>query len=307
MRPDFGSGWKISYIYALKENYSEALEYIDSYITTAPSEGTRVHGYAWRGFLNCWLGNYEQSLDDLRQGEALGKAHGNLVWISNIIWMRGWLFYEMKEYELARICFKSKYDAKVGIASSSPLNKFFYYMDVGSVDFAQGRIDSANSKLEKMELLLPELDSHFEYTEKSRLDLFHCELLLAKGLAKRTIDYYRKATPIEGLPNLRGDYYFRYNTPFLKDVLARAYQKNGELDKAIEEYKKLINFDPNRKERLLIHPKYYYRLAILYEEKNLKGEAIEQYQRFLELWKDAIPGIVEVDDARERLARLNKP
>jgi hypothetical protein len=34
------------------------------------------------------------------------------------------------------------------------------------------------------------------------------------------------------------------------------------------------------------------------------SKAIEHYEKFLNLWNDTDPGIAEVKDARERLARL---
>jgi hypothetical protein len=42
----------------------------------------------------------------------------------------------------------------------------------------------------------------------------------------------------------------------------------------------------------------------IYEETGWKNKAIEHYEKFLDLWKDADSGIAEVDDARKRLVGL---
>ena len=50
-----------------------------------------------------------------------------------------------------------------------------------------------------------------------------------------------------------------------------------------------------------------YILGKIYEEQGDTTKAIEHYEKFLTLWKDADPGIPEVDDARKRVAGLKIP
>jgi tetratricopeptide (TPR) repeat protein len=76
------------------------------------------------------------------------------------------------------------------------------------------------------------------------------------------------------------------------------------MDKAITEYERIATFDPLEKSSFLIYPLFNYRLARLYEQKGLKDTARGRYERFLELWKGADPGLPEVEDARKRLAGL---
>jgi len=96
-----------------------------------------------------------------------------------------------------------------------------------------------------------------------------------------------------------------WHLPFLQDARGRAYIAIGKVDSAIAEYERLITFDPKSKERFFIHPLYHYRLGKLYDQKGLKDKAKVQYQRFLDLWKDADPDRPEPADARKRLAGLS--
>ena len=88
------------------------------------------------------------------------------------------------------------------------------------------------------------------------------------------------------------------------DFIPRVYLQNGELDKVIDSYERLVTFNPMSEDRRLIHPLNYYRLGKVYEQKGNKRKAKANYRKFLKLWEDADPGITEVEDAKKRLAEL---
>ena len=90
------------------------------------------------------------------------------------------------------------------------------------------------------------------------------------------------------------------------EPLAWAYLKMGNLHKAIEVYDRITTLKSGRFEYSDIYAKSFYMIGKIYEQQGKKAKAIEHYERFLQLWKDADPGIVEVGDARERLAGLQE-
>ena len=50
----------------------------------------------------------------------------------------------------------------------------------------------------------------------------------------------------------------------------------------------------------------HYWLGVAYEQKGDKVKAIQEYETFLDTWKNADPGIAEIAEAKERLAQLRK-
>jgi tetratricopeptide (TPR) repeat protein/predicted Ser/Thr protein kinase len=305
IKPDFGSDMKIAYIYALKEDYAQALKWIDQHMDMAPSPGVEAGGLAWRGFF-CYalLGRYERALDDVDSAAKIAEEIKNESFNANMDWTRAWIYYEMGMLDLARKHLKKWIDFHSPINPSylSDYKAYESYFN-GLVALKEGDIKSAEDKLEKVKTLLPELTPSWESTLKFKGDLLHGEILIAEGSSDEAIAVCRKTPPVEIPPMYTANLFF-YNAPFLKDVLARAYQKKGDIDQAIAEYERLITFDLESKDRYLIHPLYHYRLAKLYQEKGLQTKAVNQYEKFLDLWKDADPGRAEVEDARKRLAGL---
>ena len=254
-----------------------------------------------KAFHYLWLGRYKESIVNLQKATELAKSTENRDQEALAHWIKGWMHYDSGEFDL---CSK-EFDFDIEfVPLIAPLFKAIKSYSLGRVNLKEGKIESAKSRLSEIESYRIK-GSLFKDWIRSLHDHLLGEVLLAEGSIEKAvsvcenISFFIKApAPHFTVPLIC------YNVPFLKDVLAETYLKNGDLDKAISEYEKLIIFYPEKDGRFLIHPKYHYRLAKLYEQKGDKPKAIEHYERFLELWKDADPGIAEVEDAKKRLTGL---
>lgn len=260
-------------------------------------------GYFWRSFYEYWHGNLDQALYELQRSADIADAVGSQTSRAMVHWLSGCVYQDRGEFELSRDNFKEWFNIYL---KTNPANtadfKALYANYLGFVDLKEGSIDSAESRLSEMESLLSDIHPFFKNWVQFGYDVLKGEILLADGSVEEAIIHLENALPV-GKPPLM-QYMAPYNFPFIKDALARCYQKKGEMDKAIAEYERLVTFNPDAECRCLIHPIYHYRLARLYEEKGRKEKAIERYEKFLYFWKDADDIYPEPEDVRKRLAAL---
>jgi serine/threonine protein kinase/tetratricopeptide (TPR) repeat protein len=300
IKPDFGSGFKIAYICALREEYDETLRWIGQFTAQAPSPGLKHEGDWWESFYFFWLGKTERSLDRLQRvvDDRNASGYGKMA----VNYLRGWVHYDCGNLDLSQDFFKKCYnflkDYRPGAISDDTADYNFF---LGLIALKQGRSDAARSRLKEMESLFPKR----LWKNEGGFHIAHlkAEILLAEGEPQEAIIVCEQAGPRD-IPAMNAGSIATYNMPFMRDTLARAYVQMDDLDSAISEYERILTFDPEGPERRLIHPRLHYRLAKLYEVKGRKEEAIEQYQKFLDIWKEADPGIAEVEDSRQRLAEL---
>ena len=76
------------------------------------------------------------------------------------------------------------------------------------------------------------------------------------------------------------------------------------MDEAVAELEKALSRYNDDRVWATMAVKAYYLLGLAYEKSGWNKKAIEKYEEFLDIWKNADPGIPEVQDAKERLAQL---
>jgi tetratricopeptide (TPR) repeat protein len=307
IKPDFGSEYRIAYIFAMLGNYAEAMSWIERSIAAAPSPGLQAQGCLWKSIYHALLGQIAESFETIEQADKRVASVGNKYGIAVGNITRAMIYSDIGDYERSRRYGEAYSDFVMEFdPQRSELNKADKNLWEGQFNAQSGQIEPAKLKMEEVLTLLPESTKSYPAygaIQRNLLTLLQAEILLAEGSPGDAIEVMEHAPP-PPVPTMEIQALFRLNMPFNQDVWARAYVANGELDKAIAKYEELITFDPNSSDRRIVHPKYHYELAKLYEEKGLFAKAIGQYELFLDLWKEADRGLAELEDAKQRLASL---
>jgi serine/threonine protein kinase/Tfp pilus assembly protein PilF len=302
VRPDFTSSCRgLAYISAFQENYAEARHWLKEFDARAATATAKMEGYWLEAYVDYFLGRWDESLADYLALKEQAEKSGSAYLAATVDWVTGFLYGDRGQYDLALEALQafSDYNFKRN-PSERASNKAAASFFLGWTEAKQGRLDSAQARLKEGEPLLYEMDSASREYMAFRFQLLKTEVFLAENSLDKAIEAGEKLVPGK-FPDMNTASIATYNIPFLKDVLARAYWKMGDLDKAIAEYERLITIDPRNQVRYLIHPLYHYRLGRVYEDKGEKTKAAEQYEKFLECWKDADAKHPEIADAKKRL------
>jgi len=303
IKPDFSAQFRIAYCYALRENYAEALRWIDDFILAAQSEGMRAYALEFKGLYYSLQGKVELALDAFEGAGDLYRNIQNYSYFCSKFKQLQWISYEWGKSDLFREYVQAFYDNRNQYQiRPEPLNKALTQVYLGLLDLKENRLDEAESKRAEVQAFLDESAGSAGIGEvRDVYLLLSAEILLARGLADEAVMEFRKRS----LPalNLSAPIsIIQRSLPFSDDFAARALERQGDLDKAIAEYERLC--DPEKTEFSLVHPFSRLRLARLYEKKGKLRAAVKQYEKVLEVWKEADQGLTEVEEVRKKLVAL---
>ena len=321
--PSFDASYlSLAYLAAMREDYPAAAAWLDKFYGRSWTPAVESDARLLNGILDLWRGRYEQGLMEFDRSTWLAEKADNKLLLRLAVSFRAAVQGEKGDAEMGRRDLQRLIDSSTDPVAGSPawMTSGLVY-SFGWLDMNAGQWEAAQKQVDELKTIVSnpgELEAWGVYNPGalkkniSRLQaLLECEIAIR--LQRMTAEDIRQK--LEGNPKPTASYgaftiyplsveYFHFLPPFGEDTLARAYVSEGKLDKAIAAYEKMVKSPPASRNLGLIHPLTHYRLAQVYERARRKKDAATEYRKFLDLWKDADPGLPEVEDARKRLAGL---
>jgi eukaryotic-like serine/threonine-protein kinase len=318
---------RLGFINLCQGKYAPALLEVEKALSLAPNDNTPV----WRrGYIYLCKGDFKEADKDfqrlLESEEQISHLAGR-IGLCHLYQLQG-KFEEAKK-ELNSGVEEAKKLSAWDYETRMHLGMAYVESRIGNYEKAVKECDQAGAIAVANDLVRFQRASLFRKTlvflelgQPDRAQQAAAELrsLIEKGLNKKLI---RMSDYLAGMIELKKDNFSQaiedfnkaiYLMPFQYEIdndhglyldsLAQAYYRSGALDKARNEYEKITSLTVGRTSWGDIYAKSFYMLGKIAEQQGDKVKAREHYQKFLDLWKDADPGLPEVADAKRRLAGL---
>ena len=170
----------------------------------------------------------------------------------------------------------------------------------GVIQARQGKIEDARQTAEELRRAVE------SWPAKKRI-IYYDALLALIALQKKDIssaqDHLQKALALTPYKNgMR-----HMPRPEFLDYLAEAYELAGRWTDSQKAYEEILSLKTplwSGPANAIIFARSYYKLGTVLERLGDKAGAATKYRKFLDLWKNADPGLPEVEDAKKRLEGL---
>ncbi|MDP3024882.1 MAG: protein kinase [candidate division Zixibacteria bacterium] len=275
---------KLGNMYLFKREYAKA-ESCYKELCSSTDKDTRSAGRFYLAYIPLYQGKFEEALKVLDDGITADRMEKIEEWqnvykrfLKAVIYREKDLNLAMKEFEKC-IEINLKHD---------PDNILFmpnYYV----------LLLAEKGDFKKAQEVADALKKYSEEKDKTYIwDYWYAVgcIELSKGNLEASVANFEKL--VKAHPGIYSGF-----------LLANAYLESGKLGEAVAELEKIISvYNDDQAFNAIRAVKAYYLLGLAYDKSGWNKKAIEKYEEFLDIWKNADLGIPEVADARERLKRL---
>jgi serine/threonine protein kinase/Flp pilus assembly protein TadD len=259
---------------------------------------SRLRGIEMLGTLYILQGRFAESESKLKEGVKIATEQDQKSRESMLHFNLAYLYLKTGNPEEALEECHKMWSSAVEVEDDLLPQKLALYIK-GLIYLEMNSMDEAQKTAEELKKLIDQsaIKKHIRY-------YYHLmgRVELEKGNYSKAINYFKEALSLMPHPYSISPA-DNFHSLF-RESLAFAYYSTGDLDKAREEYEKIISLTTGKLFYGDIYAKSFYMLGKTCQQKGWEGKAIEHYEEFLNLWKDADPGIPEIADAKNQLTIL---
>jgi serine/threonine protein kinase/predicted Zn-dependent protease len=284
IKPDFYMSLpKLGHMYLFKREYAKA-ESCYKELASHSDKDTRSQGRALLRLIPLYQGEFEKALEVLDNSIAADKMEGD-DWAQTAKLLIKAVIYREKDLDLALKEYEKYMEIVRRLDPDAILATRRYYVMLLA---EKGDFERAQLVAEALKKDIEEKDETIMWSYWYAAGCIE----LSKGNAELAVTNFEKL--VETLPAFP-----------MQFLLAKAYLESGRLGEAVAKFEKALSrYDEDRAQNAIRAVKAYYLLGLAYEKSGWNKKAIENYEEFLDIWKDADPGIPEVEDAKKRLEKL---
>ena len=292
IKPDFLSTMeKLGHMYLFKREYAEA-ESCYQELTSSDEKETRSKGRTFLAYIPLHQGKFKEALEMLDNSIAADRMEKAQGWPNAYKYLLKAAIFEQtndlnlarREAEIAVNIHTKGYQEEVVTLPYTPIH------DLVRILVQSGKVKDAEEIAHTLKRDIGERNPSVLYIYWSVSGIIE----LSKGDEEIAINYLEKSNE-EAISPL---FHVRF-------FLAKAYLESERLGETVDILESMLSrYDESRALYPILAVKSHYLLGSAYEKSGWNMKAVKQYEEFLDIWKNADPGIVEMEDAKERVAKL---
>jgi serine/threonine protein kinase/Flp pilus assembly protein TadD len=245
-------------------------------------------------FVEMQQGKLSESIERAKKTIELLRSFDQNVWEVSVRKKLGDIYlYLGKQEEALR-----QYDQSLQLAQEGEnlsqqwrllVAKGIYYLKTSSIPEA----------LEIADKLRESIESGLNEKEMRRYDYLMALVDYVKENCSSAVERLTRAKSL-----LPGEYSGWDGHARISFALGQAYHRAGDLVSAQVAFEEILPMTMGREYDQIVYALTFFELGKVFQDQGNTAKAIEHYEKFLSLWKDADPGLTEVEDAKKRLAGL---
>jgi tetratricopeptide (TPR) repeat protein len=288
IKPDFTMSFdKLGHMYLFKKEYAKA-EDCYRQISASSEKSRRAAGRTYLAYLPLYQGKFDEALEVLDNGLAADRMEQyDGTRNASKHFLKAEIYEEKGNWEKA---LREQEDGMEIWHKANPWDPAYLRDDYVHILTESGRIDKAK------EVALA-LKTDIEAKDRTYMCAYWFAssfVARAQGDTETAVIDLEKAAANPNFPRL-----------LVGLLLGEVYLESGRLGEAVAKLEKTLSrYDNTRPMNAVLAVKGHYLLGLAYEKSGWTNKAIQQYEEFLDIWKDADPGIREIEDAKERLDSL---